>query len=86
MSARTSSSAAARRSSHSWFSTVTPAQKLGGRRRRFEYRTLDSLRYELCAEFQTDDAGARPAPEGAEFWRHGIGRRCFQFEIPERAR
>jgi hypothetical protein len=53
--------------------------------RPFRYTTVDSVTYELCADFQAD-AHDRPAPEGSEFWRHGIGRKCFRFEIPARSR
>ena len=54
--------------------------------RPLEYRTLDSLAYELCAEFQTADTHSVPAPRGSEFWRHGAGRKCFRFEVTVRAR
>src|SRR5262245_34788873 len=52
--------------------------------RRYGYRTVDSLTYELCAEFGAADVDAgRPM---AEFWRHGAGRKCFRFEMsPRRA-
>ena len=52
--------------------------------RPFEYRTLDSLTYELCAEFQTADASGEPPPHGAEFWRHGAGRKCFRLQVKPR--
>jgi hypothetical protein len=50
--------------------------------RPYEYRILDSLHCELCAEFQTADttagriAGTRPG-----FWEHPAGRYCFPFEV-----
>jgi hypothetical protein len=55
--------------------------------RPFEYRALDSLRYELCAEFQLDDT--KPEAPGAvrprsEFWKHPAGRHCFTFEVTPR--
>jgi hypothetical protein len=44
----------------------------------YEYVPGDSLRYELCATFDhadsLDDAGLR-------FWRHGPGRRCYEFRV-----
>ena len=47
----------------------------------YAYRALDSLAYELCAEFRiADDPGGSPAPRG-EFWRHGQGTTCFRFEV-----
>jgi hypothetical protein len=51
--------------------------------RRYGYRTVDSLTFELCAEFGagSDEVG-RPVPE---FWRHGPGRKCFRFETPHRS-
>jgi len=51
--------------------------------RRYEYRTLDSLSFEVCAEFgAADQEGGRSRPE---FWRHGPGRKCFRFEVPRPA-
>jgi hypothetical protein len=48
--------------------------------RAYGYRILDSLTYELCAEFQTtSDPGG-----GAYFWRHGPGRKCFRVEAATR--
>jgi hypothetical protein len=59
--------------------------------RRYEYRTLDSLAYELCAEFQAPDIGpgpgrSRPAPPGSDFWRHPAGRKCFRLEVTVKER
>jgi hypothetical protein len=45
------------------------------------YRTIDSLTYELCVEFQTADREGSPAAFGSEFWRHGAGEKCFRFEV-----
>jgi hypothetical protein len=46
--------------------------------RRYAYQRMDSLTYELCAEFAAgDQPGARPV---SEFWRHGRGQKCFRFE------
>jgi len=50
--------------------------------RRYEYRTIDSLTFEVCAEFgAADENGGHSNPE---FWRHGAGRKCFRFEVPQR--
>lgn len=51
--------------------------------RGYEYRAVDSLTYELCAEFAGADSEGRPGPRPiAEFWRHGPGRACFQLAVP----
>ncbi len=65
----------------------------------YEYRTLDDLRFELCAYFKTDSAVANssypaktpmpassvPYSETFDNWAHGIGRVCFERAIdPER--
>jgi hypothetical protein len=45
----------------------------------YRYRTLDSLHYRLCAVFGAPDS---MGPGGiSEFWRHGAGPSCFDFEI-----
>ena len=45
----------------------------------YEYRTIDSLRYELCAIFTESDLQSRNQPgPGAHFWRHRAGRQCFE--------
>lgn len=50
--------------------------------RRYGYRAVDSLTYELCAEF---GAGSEPdGPPVPEFWRHGPGRKCFRLVAPRR--
>ncbi|HKQ57089.1 MAG TPA: DUF5671 domain-containing protein [Candidatus Eisenbacteria bacterium] len=60
--------------------------------RPYEYRTLDSLGYELCAEFEAADLGRpplrrnRPTPSGSEFWRHPAGRKCFHLEVTVKER
>lgn len=54
--------------------------------RPYPYRTLDSLAYELCAEFQAADAGGGPRPLDSEFWKHDRGRKCFRLEIVAPAR
>jgi hypothetical protein len=63
-----------------------------GTSRPYEYRTLDSLGYELCAEFEAADLGQaparrnRPTPTGSEFWRHPAGRKCFHLEVTVKER
>jgi hypothetical protein len=59
-----------------------PRDPLGGQP--YEYRTLDSLRYELCATFETADESAEAPfrrPEGDAFWRHTPGRNCFAIRV-----
>jgi hypothetical protein len=58
----------------------------------YEYRTLDSTRYVLCAVFENADTlgveRARRRPwdrPGSRFWEHGAGRRCFTLQIPKSA-
>ena len=43
----------------------------------YEYRTIDSARYELCAVFQ------QPSRESARHWMHGSGRQCFSRKATE---
>jgi hypothetical protein len=50
----------------------------------YGYRMLDSLAYELCAEFQTDGARGGSRLPSADFWRHGPGRKCFRIEVAAR--
>jgi hypothetical protein len=54
--------------------------------RPYEYRTVDSVRYELCAFFdRADSAGVKPYVEEpgrtSDFWHHGPGRQCFILRI-----
>jgi hypothetical protein len=47
--------------------------------RPYGYRVLSEKTYELCAEFREPS----PAPEAraaGDFWSHGAGPQCFQFE------
>ena len=51
----------------------------------YGYRTLNSIRYELCATFATADSLGAPDYEGghpSRFWRHVAGNACYEFEIP----
>ena len=45
----------------------------------YEYRVTGERQFELCAVF------ARPSrPEDAkDFWQHGAGRHCYEFDVPE---
>lgn len=45
----------------------------------YEYRVVDSLRYELCATFDAPTTAEAP-PRGDRFWSHGVGRQCFTRE------
>lgn len=55
--------------------------------RAYGYRAIDSLTYELCAEFEAADSEGLPGPRPiAEFWRHGPGRKCFQLGVPRGTR
>jgi len=47
----------------------------------YEYRALDSLRYELCATFDGADSTGPYGQTVDPFWRHGAGRACFTFEV-----
>ena len=50
----------------------------------YEYRSLDSLRYELCATFDAPDSLApRGDPGGTSaFWKHDHGRTCYTLDVP----
>lgn len=52
----------------------------------YEYRVLNSMRYELCATFETDSgADGSPSPamyrEANRFWEHPAGRHCYAIDI-----
>jgi len=58
----------------------------------YDYRTLGSLKFELCATFETSGSGnngnypktvpmSYPYYPGNETWQHGAGRTCFQRTI-----
>ena len=49
--------------------------------RAYAYRMIDSLSYELCAEFRTADATGEVYAPRPEFWRHGAGTTCFRFDL-----
>jgi len=44
----------------------------------YEYRTTGADTYELCARFE----GPAAADDDVR-WRHGVGRRCFEFTTPK---
>ncbi|NCN25867.1 hypothetical protein GW935_04465 [Candidatus Falkowbacteria bacterium] len=55
----------------------------------YEYKIIDDRKYELCANFLADSKldknsdqykYSRPYPE--QNWNHGIGRTCFELEVP----
>lgn len=54
----------------------------------YEYRTLDSLRYELCATFDRESdtrlEASLPYEREPRFWRHGPGHACFTLEVARR--
>lgn len=58
--------------------------------RRYEYATIDSMRYRLCADFETaDSTGGEPPTyppdRSAAFWRHAAGRQCFELRVSRAA-
>ena len=48
----------------------------------YGYRTLDTLRYEVCARFQRESEQITRNPERA-LWSHGVGPRCFELDAEE---
>ena len=51
----------------------------------YRYRVIDSVRYELCAEFagSTEGRALRPAEK---LWSHARGRQCFELAPTETVR
>lgn len=47
-----------------------------GTQQAYEFRVLDTDKYELCAQFQQ-------ASRTVGFWRHGAGRQCFALTVRE---
>lgn len=47
----------------------------------YGYRVLDSLRYELCADFAAADSVTSSSDETAVFWRHSAGRTCYALRV-----
>ena len=49
----------------------------------YEYRTLDSLRYELCATFDLPDTTSFDSQNyrSTRFWNHGPGRHCYELRV-----
>jgi hypothetical protein len=49
--------------------------------RPFEYYFLSGTKYQLCATFSTaSDPDSNFEVRGNEFWRHGVGRKCFTLD------
>jgi hypothetical protein len=48
---------------------------------RYEYRSIDERRFELCATFAGDSIDSERSMAG--FWTHRAGRQCFQREAKE---
>ena len=46
----------------------------------YDYTPLDEDTYELCATFDRESA-APMRPSSADFWRHGMGRQCFELDV-----
>ena len=51
-----------------------------GSDRPYEYRALDEETYELCATFDRESLEL-VRRTSADFWRHGIGRQCFEVSV-----
>lgn len=45
----------------------------------YEYRVNGERQFELCAVF---DRSSR-SEEAKDFWYHGAGRRCYEFDVPD---
>ena len=53
----------------------------------YDYRGLDSLRYQLCATFELPDTAATTVYDrGSRFWSHGAGHQCFTITLPRATR
>jgi hypothetical protein len=48
---------------------------------RVPYIVLDSLHYQLCADFDAPDSVGPYGDAVNPFWRHGAGRTCFTFDV-----
>lgn len=51
----------------------------------YEYRLIDSRRYELCARFDGGSEGVSRVPE-RNIWNHGPGHHCFDLEAERMGR
>jgi len=47
----------------------------------YTYRVTGQRQFELCATFD----GASPPQEIGDFWAHEAGRKCFAFDVDEKA-
>jgi hypothetical protein len=45
----------------------------------YEYRVTGERKFEVCAVFDR----ASPPEDAKDFWYHDVGRRCFEFDVPE---
>jgi hypothetical protein len=45
----------------------------------YEYRVTGELKFEVCAVFDR----ASPSEDAKDFWYHDVGRRCFEFNVPD---
>ena len=54
-------------------------------RRPYAYQVMDSVRYQLCAQFDAPDSVGPYGTAVDPFWRHTAGYVCFTFEVPRRA-
>ena len=48
----------------------------------YGYQPLDSVRYEVCANFERETEATSPDP-ARNLWAHGAGRQCFALEATE---
>lgn len=46
----------------------------------YEFRTIDTRRYQLCAAFDRGSDATAMAPLTRVFWSHRAGRQCFDLE------
>ena len=46
----------------------------------YGYRVLSGDNYELCATFDRESRDP-PGRSAADYWRHGVGRQCFELEV-----
>ena len=55
----------------------------------YEYQVLGEKQFELCAVFEMDSPADKVPrnvfrEQGISFWKHGIGKTCFQLEVQPR--
>lgn len=59
-----------------------------GHNQSYEFHRLDATHYTLCTVFATsysleNGAYSVEGVEGAERWRHGVGRTCYKFDVTQ---